>query len=359
MQIREYFQRKSVHRLLILALLVLVVILMRDVLNLVLITFIIAFLMNRIQSGISGFISRWVRIKPQIVVIFLYALVIALLIVGISKYFPTVVNEVTQLIKQLSNFDFTFEKTDNQLINYVIDAINKLDVASYFKQGVDLLYKSITNIGKWGLQIFLALLLSLFFLLEKKRIVLFTNKFKTSKIGFIYNELEYFGSRFLSSFGKVIEVQFLIAAINCVLSVIILWILGFPQLIALGLMIFLLGLIPVAGVIISLVPLSIIGYSIGGFTMILYVMIAVAVIHALESYVLNPKLMSNKTHLPVFYTFVVLILGEHYYGVWGLILGIPLFIFALDLLDVNPEEKAASLTAAPLEPPPAGPGNNR
>ncbi|MBC8079863.1 MAG: AI-2E family transporter [Gorillibacterium sp.] len=343
MQIKDYFQRKGLNRLLILVFIVLILIVIRDILNLVLITFIFAFLMDRIQSGITRLISKWVKIKPQIIIIFLYAMVIALLTIGISKYFPIVVGEISQLIKQLSNLNIKPQATDNEMINYVVEAINRLDLASYLEDGFDILSKSVTNIGKWGLQIFLAVVLSLFFLLEKKRIIGFTRKFKTSKISFLYNELEYFGDRFLSSFGKVIEVQFLIALINCVLSVILLSIMGFPQLIALGLMIFLLGLIPVAGVFISLIPLSIIGFSIGGIRMVIYVLIAVAVIHALESYVLNPKLMSSKTHLPVFYTFIVLIFGEHYFGVWGLILGIPLFIFVLDLLDVDPEEKESPI----------------
>ena len=81
---------------------------------------------------------------------------------------------------------------------------------------------------------------------------------------------------------------------NCVLSVIALWILGFPQLLGLALMIFLLGLIPVAGVIISLFPLCMIAYNIGGIMYVVYILVIVTVIHALESYVLNPKFMSQK-----------------------------------------------------------------
>lgn len=61
----------------------------------------------------------------------------------------------------------------------------------------------------------------------------------------------------------------------------------------------------------------------------------IIVLHALESYFLNPKLMSSKTELPVFYTFVILLLSEYFMGVWGLIIGIPIFIFFLDVCDVD------------------------
>lgn len=68
---------------------------------------------------------------------------------------------------------------------------------------------------------------------------------------------------------------------------------------------------------------------------VVYVLIMIAVVHAFEAYVLNPKLMSSKTNLPVFYTFIVLIFSEHFFGVWGLILGIPVFVFILDVLGVK------------------------
>ena len=128
--------------------------------------------------------------------------------------------------------------------------------------------------------------------------------------------------------------QILISFINSILSAVTLSLLGFHQVIGLGFMIFILGLIPVAGVMISLIPLSIIAFKLGGVIMILYVLGMIVLLHALEAYFLNPKLMSMKTKLPVFFTFIILLLAEHFMGVWGLLFGIPLFLFLLDLLNV-------------------------
>jgi predicted PurR-regulated permease PerM len=179
----------------------------------------------------------------------------------------------------------------------------------------------------------------LFFLLEKPHLIEFTRKFKKSKVASIYVEIEFFAGKFATTFGKVIEAQLIIAVVNCTLTTISLWILGFPQLVGLSIMIFLLGLIPVAGVIISFVPLAIIAYSIGGFIKVLYIAIAIAIIHGIEAYILNPNLMSSKTNLPVFYTFIVLIFSEHFFGVWGLIVGIPIFVFLLDVLEVTDHKR--------------------
>ena len=146
--------------------------------------------------------------------------------------------------------------------------------------------------------------------------------------------LNFFGRKFLSSFGKVIEVQIVIATINGILSTIGLWIIGFPHLLGFGMMVMLLGLIPVAGVIISLVPLSIVAFNNGGLVQVVYVLIMIALLHAFEAYILNPKLMSSKTKLPIFYTLSILIVSEHIAGVLGLIVGIPVFMFILDVIEV-------------------------
>ncbi|MBR3381244.1 MAG: AI-2E family transporter, partial [Bacillus sp. (in: Bacteria)] len=61
---------------------------------------------------------------------------------------------------------------------------------------------------------------------------------------------------------------------------------------------------------------------------------------AIEAYFLNPKLMSAKTELPIFFTFIVLIFSEHYIGIWGLIIGIPIFVFILDILEVTNKEES-------------------
>jgi len=274
--------------------------------------------------------------NEKAVTVTLYLLLVAGIVAVIYKYLPVVTQQITQLFDLISSFNL--DPDDNEIARYLAPTFEKIELGKYLEQGVDLTLKNITNIGKIILHIFISLILSLFILLEKKRIIEFTAKFKESKIGPLYDELNYFSRIFIRSFGKVIEAQFIIAAVNCVLSVIALSIMGFPHLIALGIMLFVLGLVPVAGVIISLIPLSIIAYSIGGLMYIVYILVIVMVLHAIEAYFLNPKLMSAKTDLPIFYTFMVILFSEHFLGVWGLIIGIPLFMFLLDILGVTSSE---------------------
>ncbi len=63
--------------------------------------------------------------------------------------------------------------------------------------------------------------------------------------------------------------------------------------------------------------MTLIGYTVGGWQNVAVLIIMIIVIHILEAYVLNPKFMSSRTQLPVFFTFVVLMLSEELFGIWG------------------------------------------
>jgi len=329
----KLLQSSGFKRILIIIFIAVILYTVRDMINLILFTFIFTFLMNQLVKSIE----RKVKLNRKIIVVISYVVIVGLLSYGLVVYLPLIATEIKQLIKQLTAF-YT-AKHDNFILNYIVNRVEKIQISNYLEQSVTLIYKYFTDISKVGLQILLALLLSIFCLLEKPRLIEFTKKFKQSKMASVYVEIEFFAGKFAATFGKVIEAQIIIAVVNCILTTIFLWILGFPQLGGLSIMIFLLGLIPVAGVILSFIPLAIIAYSIGGLMKVLYIGIAILIIHSIEAYILNPNLMSSRTNLPVFYTFIILIFSEHFFGIWGLIVGIPIFVFLLDVLEVTDNKK--------------------
>lgn len=333
LEMNKLLQSSGFKRLLIFLFIAIILYALRDMINLILFTFIFTFLMDQLVKAIE----RKIRLNRKILVILSYVVIVGLLSYGLVVYLPIIATEIKQLIKQLTAF-YT-AKHDNFMLNYLVNRVEKIQISNYLEQGFTLIYRYFTDISKVGLQLLLAILMSLFCLLEKPRLIEFTRKFRQSKIATIYVEIEFFAQKFAATFGKVIEAQIIIALVNCILTTIFLWILGFPQLGGLSIMIFLLGLIPVAGVILSFIPLAVIAYSIGGLMKVLYVGIAILVIHAIEAYILNPNLMSSKTNLPVFYTFIILIFSEHFFGIWGLIVGIPIFVFLLDVLEVTDHKK--------------------
>lgn len=337
--LKEYLHSEGFFRFITLVILVVFLISIGNMLNLLLFTFIFTFLMGRLEQFVTTQLNKVVPVNSKVVIALLYLIIISILSIVLYKYLPVITMQLTELVKQI--FSFFQHPPKSRIIQYAFSYINDFANQLDFQKQMNVLYLYIADISKLTLQIFLSILLSLFFLLEKGKIIRFASRLKYGKFNWFFMNLGHFGNKFVNSFGKVIEVQFLIALTNSVLSLVCLSILGFPQLIGLGIMIFFLGLIPVAGVIISLIPLSMIGYSIGGISTVIAVLVMIVVIHALESYVLNPKFMSAKTNLPTFFTFIVLIFAEHFLGIWGLIIGIPIFIFLLDMLDIHEDNHKA------------------
>ena len=328
----QIFKSHGFKRFLTLLLIFVFLYLMRGMLNLMLLTFVFTYLINSVSKFLIKRFEGKIRLNYKVMIVTVALFVTAMLFIIIIDFLPLVTGEFKQVVNQVK--EIYINAPNNEIINLVKDKLDQVYAHIFSAEGINYIVQSISNISKLAINIIIALILSIFFLLEKDKISDFTYKFKQSKAAGIYNELEFFGRKFLSSFGKVIEVQIVIATINGILSTIGLAIIGFPHLLGFGMMVMLLGLIPVAGVIISLVPLSIVAFSTGGIMQVVYVLIMIALLHAFEAYILNPKLMSDKTKLPIFYTLSILIVSEHVAGVVGLIVGIPVFMFILDVIEV-------------------------
>lgn len=306
---------------------------LKSMINLLLLTFIFTFIFSQIHKFVYVKVNVWLKLSSKMVTISLYTIILGVIVIMGIRYIPQITQQLFDIINLISTFNV--EQLHDKVGDRIFNIIKEIQIADYVKQSEDKIIQLATQIGTFSMNVVLAFLLSFFFILEKEEIMAFGKRFEGSKLSFIYSYCKYCGRIFLNSFGKVVQLQLVIAFVNSVLSVIALVIMGFPQALGIGTMIFILGLIPVAGVIVSLIPLSIIAFKVGGTVKIIEVFVMIAVLHALESYVLNPKLMSMKTKLPVFMVFIILLIGEHLMGVWGLLLGIPLFIFFLDIFDIK------------------------
>ncbi|MCM3626126.1 AI-2E family transporter [Paenibacillus glycanilyticus] len=327
--LKTFFAHAIVKRVVFVLLVIALLYSLRDMLNLLLLLFMVTFVMSRLQGFLTTQIRRVIPVSPILVTSVLYVALIVGVVYGLVNYVPKLINEIVDIVNNVQKF--LSSSQNDQIAQVVADTLDKIEYKTYLNSALTYAKK----FGSWLEIILLVILLSYFFLLERRKIVQFTEKFSGSSVSWLYLEFRYFGGKFIASFGKVLEVQLMIAVINTVLTIAGLWILGFPYLFALTILVFLLSLVPVAGVVVSFIPIGIIGYQIGGVTTIIWVIVLVLLIHAVETYFLNPRLYSQKTNLPMFYTFFILILSEHYMGIWGLLIGIPIFMFMLDVLKVE------------------------
>lgn len=269
----------------------------RNMLDIFLLTFIITFIFYHLVEIVQNKIcKRFSFIIPDgLILSILYIIFITLLVFGSIEIAPKIVKQFTDIGEILIAFDVNAvrESLDPRLA----EIFDHIDFNTYISEAGNMLASGVTTISIFGVSLFISLILSFLLLLEKKKIKKFGERLASSKISFVYHYWIKFGGNFAVTFGKVMKVQVTIAFINAIASMILLAVLGFSKILGLGVMI--------------------------------------TLIHAVEAYLLNPKLMSSKTELPVCFVFIILIVAENYLGVWGLLIGVPIFIFLMSALDVD------------------------
>lgn len=120
------------------------------------------------------------------------------------------------------------------------------------------------------------------------------------------------------SFAWVMGAQIVISAINTVLTAAFLWIGGYPYALLLICLVFLCGLLPIVGNLISNTVIVAVGFTLSPKTGIV-ALVFLILIHKLE-YFLNSKIVGKRIDSPVWLTLIALLLGERVMGVPGMII---------------------------------------
>ncbi|EHS85850.1 Permease [Limosilactobacillus gastricus PS3] len=328
---QRFINNTILRRTVVLVAIIFVLWYVRAVMTEILLTFIFTYLIVHWLR----LVQRWLpKLPTAITAVVTYAIIIFLAYVGVTKYMPILINQIVRMVDYVINFSQSNDMT--WFTKYITHYVSMSTITTQVRHWVTIGISTLTSVGTFSFSFVMAVILSFFYSIELKQMNGFSRSFLDSNVaGWFFRDLYYFGQKFVNTFGVVLEAQFFIAITNTVITTVCLIVMQMPQIVALSVMVFAFSLVPVAGVIISLIPLCMVGYSTGGIKYIIYILIMIAVIHVIEAYVLNPKFMASRTQLPIFYTFVVLLVGEHFFGVWGLIVGVPIFTFFLDILGVK------------------------
>ncbi len=171
---------------------------------------------------------------------------------------------------------------------------------------------------------FLALLFSLLIVLDLPRLSQSVGSLKHSKVRFIYDEVSESIVGFAKTLGAALEAQLFIAILNTILTAFAIYVFGLDKKLAfLSLIVFLGSFIPVAGVFLSSIPMGLLVLEDDGFKGVLLLGLVIWGIHLIEAYVLNPKIFGSRLHINPVLVLMILTLGGKLFGVWGLLLGVP------------------------------------
>ena len=149
----------------------------------------------------------------------------------------------------------------------------------------------------------------------------------------------------------VVRGQLVICGVNGVLSAIGFWMFGLKYWPILAIIAAVMSIVPIFGSILSSVPVVIIGLT-QDFWTALWVLLWIIGIHQVEANLLNPKIIgvAAKIH-PVLVVFA-LIVGEHFYGLWGALLAVPVLSLAQSVFQHFRYESMPDTGPDSLPPPP-------
>ena len=334
--------------------------LLSDFLILFFITFLFAYLFLEVGTWISGIIHTWglhekrnkaaeIALRynnTNIVVSILYIIFILIIVFLFVNIIPQIIIEIWQFIgrapqiaTQLQGFVSGFEEQLSislGLDRLVGDIINTDNLETIGQSMLGYL----RNAGIILTKFLIGLILSYIFVIERKPIARFLAQIQNGNFAFFYREYEIIARKVGNGFGAILRAQSLIAITNAVLTSLGLIIISlvhggtiFPFIFTLSLIVLVFGFIPVFGTFISGAPIIIIAYGYGGWVSVSLVIAMIALVHAIEAYYLNPRIVSSYMHIPVFVTFIILLVSEHFLGLVGLLIWVPLFVISLSFIE--------------------------
>jgi predicted PurR-regulated permease PerM len=210
---------------------------------------------------------------------------------------------------------------ENLLLEHVL-AKQRARIREQVPRLINLLYRTtVTTL--------LALLLSFLVLVDLERLRKHVRSLQSSRLHDLYEDAAQPVLRFTYVVGRAIQAQAAIAVVNTSLTAVGLSLLQIPLLTMLSLVVFVCSFIPVLGVFISTTPILLVALNAGGVDKALGVVALVVLVHAVESYVLNPWIYGRHLNLNPVLVLIVLLVGYHLFGIWGMVLGVPVALYLL------------------------------
>jgi predicted PurR-regulated permease PerM len=231
--------------------------------------------------------------------------------------FPDIVNRlvtsdfVDTLEKQLSGV-VDFDSVAKSVTDFVSDPNNFVSLGG----GILAVGAGVAS-GVTGATV--VLILTLYFLASLRSIKRVTYRFvpATKRAGFIDVSED-----ITSAVGRYVVGQFTLAAVNGVLSLIFLWIIGAPQFVLLAFVAFLFSLIPLVGTItgsLIIVAVCLFASPLTALVALIWYLVYMQV----EAYFLSPRIMNRAVAVPGAVVVIAAIAGGSLGGILGALVAIP------------------------------------
>ena len=274
--------------------------------------------------------------KRGISVITCYLIVFIVISLFIKFAVPTISDNVTELVANIPTFYNNLVETVKTIpedsifygidFNFILDNISIENIQTLLN--FDTIWasvKGVINFASAIFSLFVAIILSVYILFDKERIMAFIKRFLKAAFG---NKTEKnittYINKIIVIFSKFISAQFLDAIVVGTFSTIVLLILKVKYALILGPLIGIANMIPYFGAIFATIFAIIITLFTGGFWQALSVFIFILVLQQIDANIINPKILSDNLKMSPLLVILAVTIGGGFFGVVGMFLGVPI-----------------------------------
>lgn len=179
-----------------------------------------------------------------------------------------------------------------------------------------------------------ALILSLFICIDFPNLRDAFRRLRDTWLRDIYDEVVPALANLGQLVGRAMRAQGLIALCNATLIFFGLLVIGVEHAVLLSCAVFVLCLVPTLGAFIALVLIA--GFALiqpgGGAILALRAACVVILVVCVESFILSPRILGKMMELHPVLVIAILPLAQYFFGVWGLILAVPVAVYVIDEL---------------------------
>ena len=278
-----------------------------------------------------------------------YLIVIILCILIIKFVLPNISQSVTDLLENLPTYyNNTLQTIENAPEDSILNKINaeeiikglqEINVSKIFNMETISQYaKGVINIATGIFDFFVAIIVSVYILLERKEILNFGRNLSSAIFKHkTYKNLGLYFRKTNDIFFKFLSSQLIDSILVGIILSIALVIMKVKYAALLGFMIGLFNMIPYLGAIIAVVIAVLITLLTGGLSQAIWVTIVVVILQQIDANIINPKITGTSLEIsPILVIFSVTI-GGAYFGILGMFLAVPICtvikIFILDYID--------------------------
>ncbi len=324
--------------------------LVREVFGLVFLTFILCYIFNNAVTKLE----LHFRLKRNIWIIAVYLLFAAVVTGLFFMAMPRIIFEAKAFINQLPEvmnalrlYLDELAKKQPQMAPFLDNVKNMISLKNLLglqNEGlVGFVVAFFNRITHFITYFLLATLFSFLILFDLPHLKARVLDLRATRFKAAYDETAESVAQFALVVGYTFQAQILIAIVNTLMTAMGLWILKIEQIALLSSVVFFAGLVPVWGTFISSVPILLLAFNDGGIELAGKSIFMIAFVHVVEAYILNPNIVSAVLKINPLLTLIILYVGHTLFGLWGVLLGVPVAVYVYRYIIMKPADNGNGL----------------